>query len=135
MITLQEQIKQVVFKRVRELNGNNTEEDLSMVITERLVADKLSIEEFKRNIQIVQGEPDEGKIEPNGAWMYRDGITDSWLFERFDTIAEAIRNAVNNINAIVICNGETVSFDTLDEETAYYIENNTGKVKVVELYA
>jgi hypothetical protein len=133
MITVQERIKQVVFKRVRELNGNNTEEDLSMVITEKLVADKFNLKELSKNIQIVNGEPDEGKIEPLGAWVYRDGSVENWLFQKLDTIAEAIRLAIKNKGAIVLCNGEEVKFDVVSDELAYYIENGTGKIKVVSI--
>lgn len=133
MITVQEQIKRIVFTRVRQLNGSNTEEDLSMVITEKLLSDKFSLEKLKKNIEIVNGELDNGKLEPNGAWMYRESSTEKWLFERFDTIADAIRAAVRNINTIVLCDGEEVNFDTLDNDKAYYIERNTGKIKVVNL--
>lgn len=133
MSTVQEQIKQIIFKRVRELNGKNTEEDLSMVITEKLLSDRFSVEEFKKNIKIVNGEPDEGKIELNGAWVYKDDIMGDWIFEKFDTIADAIRAAVTHINAMVLCNGEEINFDAINDTTAYYIENNTGKVKVVNL--
>lgn len=133
MITVQEQIKRIVFTKVRELNGSNTEEDLSMVITEKLLADKFSLENLKKKIEVINGEIDDDKLQPNGAWIYRENPAEKWLFERFDTIADAIRAAVKNINAIVLCEGEEVNFDTLDNDRAYYIERLTGKIKVVNL--
>ena len=135
MRVLKEQILQLIFTRVRELNSENTEEDLNMLISEKILEDRLGncIGDIDENIKVVKGEPDENKHEPNGAWVYRDGVEHPWVFEKFSTIAEAIRRAVEVINSVVICNGTVVHFDLAGDGQAYYIENNTGKIKLVNI--
>lgn len=138
--TIKEQLVQVIYTNIAELNGEETEEDLNMIISERIAEDRLthtiidnkdSIHGYIESTKV--GVVDSEDIEPNGAWIYRDETHNDWMLQRYDTIADAIRSAVKLINAMVLCDAMVIDYDTIDNDTAYYIDKRTDSVKVVEL--
>lgn len=137
MTTVREQLIQVIFAEITLLNGDNTEEDLNMVISRTIADEKLKNTKLVTNKSLIaeqlESEVDIEKIEPKNAWIYSEGTTESWLFDKFDTIADAVRAAVKMINTKVICEGKIVTYDTLSDTEAYYIDNRDGKVKLVNL--
>lgn len=118
---------------VVQLNGDNTEEGLSMIISEKLMEEKLYSTDIMKNVQVIVGEKDGNKIEENGVYIYCGGSVTSWKFIRYNTIAEAVREAIGMVNAVIIHNGKIINYDSIDNDRAYYIENGTGKIKVVNL--
>lgn len=126
--------EQVVFERLREINGSDTEEALISMITATLVEESKVSKLFEQRDIIaytVTPEQDEDKNIEKGVYVYCNNSLIDWSYERFDTIAEAIKRAVKCINAYIICNGEVISYDALDENTAYYYAGN--KMKLVTL--
>lgn len=133
MIALKKQIFCVLLNEVVQLNGDNTEEGLSMIISEKLMEEKLYSTDIMKNVQVIVGEKDGNKIEENGVYIYCGGSVTSWKFIRYNTIAEAVREAIGMVNAVIIHNGKIINYDSIDSDRAYYIENGTGKIKVVNL--
>ena len=81
----------------------------------------------------LDSEIDIEKKEKNGAYVFRMESILDFDFDMFDTIADAIRAAVNSINAKVICNGREIVYDVIDDKTAYYIDEASDKMKLVNL--
>ena len=79
----------------------------------------------------VEPEMDSNETLEKGVFVYCNNSLVDWSYERFDTIADAIKMAVKCINAYIICNGEIINYDALDENTAYYYSGN--KMKLVML--
>lgn len=134
MKQFKKQLIRIIAKQVSELNGEVNTEDLNMTIAKTIVNEKFKNSTFMDNVQILKGEKDNGIVYKNKVWVYRDGIDKSWVFEGFNTIAEAINKAVKLVNSVILLNGEELLFDMFDDNTAYYIEHNTGKVKVVDIH-
>lgn len=133
MITFKEQLIKVIFASITELNGDDTEEELNMIISERIA--EQDIQEMKKNIiaQKLESEIDIENKEMNGAYVYSYESMSNWMFKKFETIADAVREAVTMINAIVICDGDVITYDVLDDGQAYYIDNRVEKAKIVRL--
>jgi hypothetical protein len=137
---IKEQLVQVIFTNITSLNGENTEEDLNMLISEKIAEDKLNTTEVVDATSLkgcisnrIQSELDLENIEPNGAWLYKDNTSEEWMFDRYDTIADAVRAAINMINATIICDAHVIPYDKLDADTAYYVDDRTDSVRIVEL--
>jgi hypothetical protein len=64
-------------------------------------------------------------------FVYCNNSLVDWTFERFDTIADAVKKAVNYFNAYIICDGEVINYDALNDTTAYYYAGD--KMKIVKL--
>ena len=135
MITLEEQLLQVIYVSVTRLNGLETEEELNMLISETIARENL--EEIKKNLiaEQLDSELDTEQILSNGAYIYSYKSLSDWEFKRVDTIADAVREAVKLIDATILYNGNVITYDTINSESAYYIDNDAGKVKIVQLCA
>lgn len=131
------QFKTVLLAEITELNGNITEEELNMAIMENIFEEKLNKAQFEDKNAIVEdvldGQIDNEEIEKNGAFVYGGSDKCDFFFKKFDTVADAVRCAINKINAKVICAGKIITYDTLDASTAYYVDNRKNKVMIVEL--
>lgn len=130
------QFETVLLARITELNGEITEEGLNMAILESILEDKINEANLDRESLVVErldSEMDNEQVEKNGVYVYNAYDEMGLLFNKHSTIADAIREAISMINALVICNGEVIEYDTLDNDTAYYIDDRIGKVKIVNL--
>ena len=145
MITLKEQFEQMIYERASELNGCDTEEELNMEISKLITKDKLS------NAVIVDSRTVRGYIvadrnrqrhlhksmkslesvgsSTEQAWVYRDESENDWIFKKYESIKDAVRAALTEINTTVICNGNVIDFDRIDDYRAYYIDYNTRERK------
>lgn len=139
MITVKQQLQAAVLSIITQLNGDNTEKELNIMIAQEIVEEKIVRARIVENTLLgcktdtYIKEKDIEKIEPNGAWVYKEDSLEDWTFKRHETIADAVREAIQMINSQVICNGETIVFDTLNEKEAYYLDNKENKAKIVEL--
>lgn len=140
MVTLREQMEQIILVRLTAINGEETEMELNCMIAKQITDDKLKSKKAKNRIigiedyiKVYEKKDDIGSIVQNGAWVYVENSIEDWQFKRFDTIADAVRNAVTLINANIICNGEIIEYDALDKETAYYIDEKTDSARIVKL--
>lgn len=131
MITLRENLVQVVLANVTRLNEENTEGELLMRISKELVEDKLK--EGHLVVQALATENDTEQLVENGAYVYVEGTEENWNFDKYDTIADAVRAAVKLINAQVLYNGRVITYDTLNDDVAYYIDDEASKVKMVRM--
>lgn len=138
MSNLENSLRQVIIKKMNILSVYySIQGDFDMIISDSIAREKASKSRIIDNTLIkgcmLNRAKDQENIEINGAWVYRDETVASWIFKKYDTIADAIRHAIKEINTIVICDGNIVEFDRLNENQAYYVDNRTNEVKVVEL--
>lgn len=135
MSALERQLLQLIFVRVTALNGEETEADLNLVISENIMRDNLN--DFIKNnlvVETLKGEPDlEEKIIDNGVFVYNYKSLINWSFNKYNTIADAVRAAIKTLNATIICNGKVITYDILDDESAYYIDTDDNKMKIVTI--
>lgn len=75
---------------------------------------------------------DTNNVKEKGVYVYKEGDGLDWIFERYDTFAEAIKRAIKVIGSIIIHNGKEVKFKKIDKNSAYYIDNDSN-IKVVKL--
>lgn len=133
MNTLKKQLRQAIFSKANSLNGDNTEEELNMDIS-AIIADNALVHSL-----ILDGTIEESDIngnydiEPKGAWLYIDRSLDDWEFKKYNTIADAVRDAIKIIDAKIICDGSIVPYDAIDDSKAYYVDNRVNKIKMVEV--
>lgn len=136
-MTVKEQLVRVLFFQVTEINGDSTEEDLSMEISKALVEDnirKAGLEnEEAFSVETIEAEYDTEEIELNGAYVYSGKTMENWEFNRYKTIADAVRAAIHMIDAKIICNGNIIIYDSLNDEQAYYIDEFENTIKIVNL--
>lgn len=128
MRTLKQELVAAIFVEISKNNTDN-EEDLNMYISEKLIEHRFD-KRFKDNIQVLNVEVDNFKEVPNGAWVYSINSLGDWVFERYNSIGEAVQRAVNIVGAVVICNGKEIAFEAFDDEHAYYIDNNENVIMV-----
>lgn len=135
-LTLRKQFETVLLAEITELNGEITEGGLNMAIMESIIEERVKAAQLDRE-QLVKerltSEEDTGKVEKNGVYVYNAYSEVGLLFDKYDTIAEAVREALKTINATILCDGEIIEYDVLDAETAYYIDNRVGKVMLVNI--
>lgn len=112
--------KRAVFERVTEINDSNMEKELLHMITDRVVKNS-SINKVLLEKGILAYNNDE---VDNAVYVFCNSSLFDWTFEKFDSIPDAIKNAVQYINAYIICNGEVVRYDAIDDKTAYYYKND-----------
>lgn len=128
---VREEIEQLLFAEVTLLNGDNTEEDLNMEIS-KILADDI-IENMNVVADTFDVVEDDGENVPNGAYVYTSGSLTEMKFDRYSTVADAVRHAVRLIDAKIICDGQVVTYDSLDDDIAYYIDTRSNKAKLVSL--
>lgn len=135
-LTLRKQFERVLLAEITELNGEITEEELNMVIMESIIEERAKKAQLDRE-QIVEArltsKEDTGKVEKNGVYIYNAHGEMGLMFNRYNTIADAVRDGLKLINAAILCEGEIIEYDVLDDETAYYIDNRVGKVMLVNI--
>ena len=123
MEVIKNPIVQIIFAEITILNGDNTEEALNMLISEQIVEDISKDKARKINKETIT----------DGAWIHTNNSLDDWVFERYDTVEEAIKHAVKMVNAQIISNGQVVMYDALNDKEAYYLDNLENKLKVVTI--
>lgn len=127
-------IRVALFNEICALNGDITEKELNMEIVENILREKMQLADCSVLVEErLDSEIDIEKKEKNGAYVFRMESILDFDFDMFDTIADAIRAAVNSINAKVICNGREIVYDVIDDKTAYYIDEASDKMKLVNL--
>lgn len=135
-LTLRKQFETVLLAEITELNGEITEEGLNMAIMENIIEERVKAAQLDRE-QLVEerltSEEDTEKLEKNGVYIYNAYGEIGLVFDKYDTIADAVRAGLKLINATILCDGEIIEYDTLDAETAYYIDNRIGKVMLVNI--
>ena len=122
-----------IFEEVTELNGEETEEGLNMAIAQELVQERTRQNLLKTSITRLESEVDSGKKLEKGVFVYQNEDLFSWTFDKYDTMADAVRAAVLLVNASIIYNGQEVIYDALSDVDGYYIDNETNKVMLVTL--
>ena len=122
-----------IFEEVTELNGEETEEGLNMAIAQELIRERKKQNLLTTSITRLDSEVDKGEKLEKGVYVYQNEDLFSWNFDRYDTMADAVRAAVLLVNATIIYNGEEVIYDALSDVDAYYINNETNKVMLVTL--
>ena len=135
MITLKNQMERIISERLTVINGSKTENELNNLIAKDLTSERISGKNSYEHIFGIDNidNNDIWEIEPNGAWVYAEYSIEDWFFKRYDTISEAVRDAVNMIEAYVICDGEIVEYNTMSDGTAYYIDNRTNIIRVINI--
>lgn len=129
-------IRVALFNEICALNGDITEKELNMEIVENILRERMNEQLADCSVLVeerLDSEIDIEKKEKNGAYVFRMESILDFDFDMFDTIADAIRAAVNSINAKVICNGREIVYDVIDDKTAYYIDEASDKMKLVNL--
>lgn len=129
-------IRVALFNEICALNGDITEKELNMEIVENILKERMNEQLADCSVLVeerLDSEIDIEKKEKNGAYVFRMESILDFDFDMFDTIADAIRAAVNSINAKVICNGREIVYDVIDDKTAYYIDEASDKMKLVNL--
>lgn len=130
-MSMKNNLRHVIREMLIEINELETEEDLINMITTTLVEKSTVTDLFgQKNLVAYEVVPEKDaneKVE-KGVFVYTNNSLVDWTFERFDTIADAIKNAVKKINAYIICNGEIIVYDALDENTAYYYSEDTMRL-------
>lgn len=129
MFATRDNLVRAVYTRVRSLNGSDTEEALNMIISEKLVDNNMATMHNNFDVNDVA---DKSDIKENGVWVYSECNDLGWVFERYNTVADAIRRAVTVINSIIIHNGREIPFDTLEDGRAYYIDDDYS-IRLVDL--
>lgn len=135
-LTLRKQFETLLLAEITELNGEITEEGLNMAIMESIIEERVKAAQLDRE-QLVEerllSEEDKGNIEKNGVYVYNAYGEMGLVFDKYDTIADAVKEGLKLINATILCDGEIIEYDVLDSETAYYIDNRAGKVMIVNI--
>lgn len=126
-------LEQLLLAELTELNGLETEEELNMAIVKELLKEKLDESILNTSLEELESEVDNGVILNDGAYVFENEELYSWSFDKYDTMADAVRAAVLKINAKIIYKGKIVNYDALSDTDAYYIDNETNKVMIVNL--
>ena len=128
METLKEELVQVLFEEISEINGDSTEEELNMDITRMIVEERLKTFNL---VEKLKSETDNRETKPYGVWVYAVNSVDSLVLDMFNTVADAVKTAVRMIDAKIICEGKLLTYDALNDNEAYYIDGDI--VRLVEL--
>lgn len=128
METLKEELVQVLFEEISEINGDSTEEELNMDITRMIVEERLKTFNF---VEKLRTETDDRAAKPYGVWVYAANSVDNLVLDMFTTVAEAVKAAVRLIDAKIVCEGKLLTYDALNDNEAYYIDGDI--VRLVEL--
>lgn len=70
-------------------------------------------------------------LENKEIFLYCNNSLYDWTYERCVNIVEAVKKAVKRIDAYIICNGNIISYNTLNDNMAYYCVDD--KIKIVNL--
>lgn len=132
-IELEKQLVQVIYARVTLLNGRDTEEDLNMIISEKIAHEALTSEARDLIVETLHSERDKEEMTSKGVFVYTYGSITDFHFSRHNTIADAVREAVKLLDATILYNGDVITYDVIDDKSAYYVDENAKKVKVVTL--
>ena len=104
-----------------------------MTIAKELVQERNKQSILTTLITKLESEVDTGKKLGKGVFVYQNESLSSLVFDKYDTMADAVRAAALLVNAIILYNGKEVIYDILSDKDAYYIDNNTNKVMLIEL--
>ena len=128
METLKQELVQVLFEEISELNGDSTEGELNMDITRMIVEERLKTFNL---VEKLKTEHDDKTDKPHGVWVYAANSVDNLVLDVFNTVAEAVKTAVKMIDAKIVCEGKLLTYDALNDNEAYYIDGDI--VRLVEL--
>lgn len=133
MEALDTRVVQVLFSEITLLNGETTEEDLNMLISEEIASDRLSCDTMEVYDEAEGIVSTEELNSSDSVYVYIENGLEDWSFDEYNNIDDAIRAATLSINAKVICKGQVIKYDIISDKEAYYIDNETGEAKVVKL--
>lgn len=129
MITFEKQLEAVIRENVQSYN-NDLDKEFEEEIIRKTIASKMKELVIVDSRKIIGVKPnkkheyDVSKVEPNGVWIYREPTVKEWVFERYDTIEQAIKVAINYIEDVkIICDGEIVEWGIVDNYMAIYLDN------------
>ena len=123
---------QAVVSNVQRIN-EDTEEGLDMAIAENLMKDKIKTLNNERIIDsVLVGEADTDDRNIIEVYVYNYNSITDWTFNRFETISDAVRDAVKNLHSTILFKGNPVVFDIINNEKAYYIDES-NRMKIVSI--
>ena len=105
-----------------------------MTIAKELVQERKKQSIFTNLITKLESEVDTGKKLDKGVFVYQNKSLLSLVFDKYDTMADAVKAAALLVNAIILYNGKEVVYDILSNKDAYYIDNDTNKVMLIEIW-
>ena len=105
-----------------------------MTIAKELVQERKKQSIFTNLITKLESEVDTGKKLDKGVFIYQNESLLSLVFDKYDTMADAVKAAALLVNAIILYNGKEVIYDILSNRDAYYIDNDTNKVMLIEIW-
>lgn len=105
-----------------------------MTIAKELVQERKKQSIFTNLITKLESEVDTCKKLDKGVFVYQNRSLLSLVFDKYDTMADAVKAAALIVNAIILYNGKEVVYDILSNKDAYYIDNDTNKVMLIELW-
>ena len=111
-----------------------------MTIAKEFVQERKKQSILTTLITKLESEVDTGKKLDKGVFVYQNESLSSLVFDRygamiaFDNGGPVNKTAALFVNAIILYNGKEVIYDILSNKDAYYIDNNTNKVMLIELW-
>lgn len=136
-MTVTDNLRSIIFRKVAIMNEENTEEALISMITDNIMkCSKINgictdLKDVNIHKNLVKKPNLKSDILNKDIFLYCNNSLYDWTYERCDDIIDAVRKAVKHIDAYIICNGNIISYNTLNDSTAYYCVGN--KIKLVEL--
>jgi len=112
------------------------EEDTYMenIVTERVdTYSECKRDGYSLKYQLFDSEIDTEEKEDVPVYVYDGSSIAGLTFKEFSTIADAVRFAIKSSDSKVLLNGEIVDFVKCSDNTAYYIDDRAGKLKIVAL--
>ena len=110
-----------------------TGDQLDMTIAKELVQERKKQSIFTNLITKLESEVDTGKKLDKGVFVYQNESLSSLVFNKYDTMAYAVKAAALLVNARILYSGKEVIYDILSNRDAYYIDNDTNKVMLIEI--
>lgn len=124
----EETMKNGILLVLEMINGENTDNELNEAIYESAIRPNLKLVYPCKN-SVTRDKNDFSQW----VWVYTNTSIENLSMKAFETVEEAISAAVRTINSYVLYRGNVVEFDTIDDNTAYYIDNSTRAKKLVSI--
>ena len=125
-MTVMENLRQIIFTKISTMNEDNTEEALISMITDNILKVSTINEVLTYNNRETVNDLPNKEI-----YLYCNNSLHDWTYERCLDIADAVKKAIKLIDAYIICNGNIISYNTLNDKVAYYCIDD--KVRIVKL--
>lgn len=112
-----ETLQKVVYEKLKEINTMAEEGLIEMMTTE-------AMKEINVQKSFNTGKARKKTKNGKAAYVYASKSILDWEYDKFNSIEDAVRRALGYLDAYVICDGEIIKYDVIDENTAYYYNNN-----------